>query len=177
MKTHLLLYTLASILLISCNEIKSTKNNIKDKLIDELSRPSTKKISLFDIFPKLKNDEYQVTDIEGLQCDYLVFFYKYYFKYSGNRERITEYISNIQCHYSEIVPDTALIKSDPTSFEKETRAMTKYEYDKAQFFFKYKETDVKYLEFYTCIKTPEKHYIVFDTKSNIIYHMIENFRE
>lgn len=109
--------------------MKSTKDKIKNKLIDELNRPVTKKISLFNIFPKLKNDEYQVTDIEGLQCDYQVFFYKYFFKYSGNRELIAQYISNIKCHYSEIVPDTALIK------------------------------------------------MVFDTKNNIIYHMIENFRE
>lgn len=40
-----------------------------------------------------------------------------------------------------------------------------------------KEKDLKDLKFYTCIKTPEKHFIIFDLRNNLIYHMIGNFRE
>lgn len=125
----------------------------------------------------MEKNEYNITKVKGIKCDYIGLFYKYYFRYSGDRELIKQYISNIQCRYTEIVPDTTFIETTPAYFEQETQRITKYEYEKAKFFYSYKEKDLKDLKFYTCIKTPEKHFIIFDLKSNLIYHMIGNFRE
>lgn len=174
---RILLCITISILLISCNKIRNTKDKAIEKLVDVLTSPVIKEYSLFDKFPEWKNSEYQIAEAEGIKCDNIALFYKYYFRYFGNRELIKQYISNIQCHYTEIVPDTALIKSTATYFEQETQSITKYESEKAKFFFGYKETDMKDLEFYTCTKTPEMHFIIFDLKKNLIYHMIKYFRE
>ncbi|MCL2131699.1 MAG: hypothetical protein FWH36_04495 [Lentimicrobiaceae bacterium] len=170
----LFFYVVMGVFLISCNEIKNTKN----KLVEELKEPIIADCFLFDKFPELKNDELKINEIKGIKCEYVSSFYKYYFKYSGDRELIQKYISNIQCRYAEITPDTMLIKSDFARFEQETQnGITEYEVEKASFFFEYKQTDIKELEFYTCTKTPEKHFIVFDVKNNLIYQMIKNFRE
>ena len=175
---YTLLYMVISILLISCNKIKNAKDKVADKLIEVLlERPVTEEYSLFDKFPEWKKNEYNITKVKGIKCDYIGLFYKYYFRYSGDRELIKQYISNIQCHYTEIVPDTTFIETTPACFELETQRITKYEYEKAKFFYSYKDKDLKDLKFYTCIKTPEKHFIIFDLKNNLIYHMIGNFRE
>ena len=181
MKIRLLLYVTVGMLLISCNQVKKGKDKAIDmalhQIVEFLSTPSIKEYSLFDRFPELAKDEFGIVEFHGVLCDYPFFFYKYYFTYSGNRELIQQYISNIQCRYSEIVPDTAFIKSDFTHFEKQTQNLAAYEYKKANFFFAYKDTNPEELEFYTCTKTPETHYIIFNTKSGLIYHLIENFRE
>lgn len=176
-RIRILLCIMISVLLISCNKMRNTKDKAINKLIDVLESPVIEEYSLFDKFPEWKKPEYKITEAAGIKCDYVPSFYKYYFRYSGNRELIKQYISNIQCHYTEIVPDTALIKSTATYFEQETQSITKYESEKAKFFFGYKETNMKDLEFYTCTKTPEMHFIIFDLKKNLIYHMIEYFRE
>ena len=164
--------------LVSCNGIKNTKDKIIKKTVDVLREPIIEDYSLFDKFPDFKRDEFEIDNVKGIKCEYVPFFYKYYFKYSGNRELIQSYISNIQCHYTEIIPDTAFIKSDFACFEKKIQnGITKYEIEKANFFFEYKETNFNELEFYTCVKTPEKHFVIFDKKNNLIYQMIENFRE
>ena len=90
-----------SILLISCNKIKNAKDKVADKLIEVLlERPVTEEYSLFDKFPEWKKNEYNITKVKGIKCDYIGLFYKYYFRYSGDRELIKQYISNIQCHYT-----------------------------------------------------------------------------
>ena len=116
-----------------------------------------------------KKNEYNITKVKGIKCDYIGLFYKYYFRYSGDRELIKQYISNIQCRYTEIVPDTTFIETTPAYFEQETQRITKYEYEKAKFFYSYKEKDLKDLKFYTCIKTPEKtfHHFRFKKQLNI----------
>ena len=132
---YTLLYMVISILLISCNKIKNAKDKVADKLIEVLlERPVTEEYSLFDKFPEWKKNEYNITKVKGIKCDYIGLFYKYYFRYSGDRELIKQYISNIQCRYTEIVPDTTFIETTPAYFEQETERITKYEYEKAKFF-------------------------------------------
>jgi hypothetical protein len=169
---------LCLILFSACNQIKNAKNKSIDKTVEILKEPIIEDYSLFDKFSELKSDEFKIDSVKGIKCEYIPFFYKYYFRYSGDRKLIQQFISNIQCHYTEIIPDTTFIKSNFTCFEKEIQhGITKYEIEKAKFFFEYRETDSIELKFYTCVKTPEKHFIIFDLKNNLIYQMIENFRE
>ena len=124
---YTLLYMVISILLISCNKIKNAKDKVADKLIEVLlERPVTEEYSLFDKFPEWKKNEYNITKVKGIKCDYIGLFYKYYFRYSGDRELIKQYISNIQCRYTEIVPDTTFIETTPAYFEQETQRITTF---------------------------------------------------
>lgn len=169
-------------LLISCNRIKNAGNKVVGKVIDQaidvMMEPTIKDYSLSDKFPEFKKAGFKINEIKGVKCEYFPpSFYKYYFKYSGDRELIQQYIAGIQCHYTEIVPDTILKESNAIYFERKTEPMTENELKKVKFFFEYKETDLNELKFYTCTKTPEDHFIIFDLKNNLIYHMIESFRE
>ena len=188
MKTKLIISILTVLMfLVGCDRIRQkTKENLGkvgqktwEKFVDRMSEPTIKNYSLFEAFPELKRDEFKINEVNGILCEYIPFFYKYYFKYSGDIPLIKQYISNIEYSYTEIPPDTALVKSNFADFDKKTlkKDMTEYEMQKVKFFFAYKELYLDELEFYTCCKTPELHYIVFDLKNNFIYHMIENFRE
>ena len=78
---------------------------------------------------------------------------------------------------NEITPDTAFTESDFAYFEREIQCPTEYEATKSHFFYAYKDLDLNELVFFTCTKTPEKHFLIFDLKNNNIYHLIENFKE
>ena len=165
-------------LLTSCGRAKKKARREWEKIVDSLSVPAIKNHSLFEVFPEFKKEEYKIIEAQGILCEYVPFFYKYYFTYSGDMQLVQKHISNIECHYTEIKPDTELVKSSSNYFEEKIfKGITEQEKQMAQFFFAYKNLDLGELEFYTCVKTPEIHYLVFDLKNNFIYHMIENFRE
>ena len=129
-------------LLISCDRIRKTKDKMSNTVSEILQEPIIEDYSLFDKFPEFERNEFKINEIKGIKCEYMPYFYKYYFKYSGDRELIQQYISNIQCHYNEITPDTAFIESDFVYFEKEVQCSTEYEASKSQFFYAYKDLDL-----------------------------------
>ena len=169
------------ILLSACGKIKNKAEKVveqtKDKIINEIKKPVIKKADLFDKFPELKDKKFNIISNQGIECEYLPSFYKYYFSYDGNIGMILDFVSHIKCTYSEIIPDTVCKRIDFGDFQKEVSGLTEYEKQRADFFYKYMLSNTADLEIYNCIKTPEQHFIIFDKKSGRIYHMIENFKE
>jgi len=164
--------------IVKTKHVVAEKSDLIDnKIINEIKEPITSEVSLFKKFPKLENEIFGISQQEGLYCEYLPFFYKYYFKYKGNKDSILDFISKIECNYTEITPDSTFKEIEYCDFENTVRNITNKEKIKAAFFFEYKESDIGNLEFFDCIKTPEHHYIIFNKETGIIYHMIESFRE
>ena len=177
--TRLLIILL--ILVTACGRIKNKADMVvdktKDKIINELKEPIISNASLFDKFPELKNEKYKIDFKQGVKCEYLPAFYKYYFTYYGNKSKVLDFISQIKCTYTEIVPDTICKRIDFAEFQKGKSGLTDLEKQKTDFFYKYQKLNSTNLELYDCIKTPEHNFIIFDTKTGMIYHMIENFNE
>jgi len=159
-------------------EVVSDKaNSLTKKIIDEIREPIISDFNLYEKFPELKTEIYKVSDAVGLKCEYLPSFYKYYFTYKGDRDEIFKFINNIKCEYSEIKPDSTIINIKKIDFENQVKDLTEIEIKKAEFFYDYKNQNNDQIEYYKCTKTPEKHFIIYDTKTGQIYHMIENFIE
>lgn len=165
----------------ACGRIKNKADQVvektKDKIINELKEPAITDARLFDKFPELKNEKYKIDFKQGVKCEYLPTFYKYYFTYYGNKSKVLDFISHIKCTYTEIVPDTICKRIDFAHLQKSVSGLTDFEKQKADFFYKYQGSNSADLELYDCIKTPEHHFIIFDTKTGLIYHLIENFKE
>ena len=171
-----------SIFLCSCGKISHKAGNIftqfKEKIVSVLSEPIVSRVSIFEKFPELKDNKYKIIQHEGIKCDYIPAFYKYYFVYKGDLNSVLGFVSRIKCTYTEIVPDTICNKTDISYFKnKFFYEITDLEKRKASFFFYPLLTDTSNLIVYDCIKTPEHHIIIFNKGDSLIYHLVENFRE
>lgn len=172
----------------SKNKIQSKTDEIKDIIlhkaqksatiiVEELREPSIKKYPLFKKFPTLKEHRYKIKNTQGVKCEYLPCFYRYYFKYQANKEAILDFISHRESHFNEIKPDSICHKITYRSFRRNLKNRTHKELKEARFFFTFHQFDMEDLEFFECIRTPEKHSIIFNNKTKTVYHIIENFRE
>ena len=67
------------------------------------------------------------------------------------------------------MPDTICKRIDFAEFQKGKSGLTDLEKQKTDFFYKYQKLNSTNLELYDCIKTPEHNFIIFDTKTGMIY--------
>lgn len=166
---------------ISCTrikqKIKDKSGDAKEIIINFIKEPAIKKAVLFDKYPALKAKKYNVVLDDGLECDFIPSFYKYYFRYTGNKAEILNFIANIKPNSTEVESDTICNRIDLNQFKTKTKPLTVYEKRAASFFFDYLKVESNNLEFYSCLKAPEVHYLAIDTKTKDVYHMIDNFWE
>jgi hypothetical protein len=177
-------YFVLTTLLFSCNRLEDKAKQLGDKakskgkqLIDTainkvLPDQSPDTFSIRSIVKDFQNDK-SITEIKGIQTDQN-FFYVEYCVYTGKKTRVlkgvnaiepkkvNDYTSDDKCYlvtqqtfYNDIAPDE---KNKETTF-----------------FWNFER--LKNYEIYTCIKAPLRHYIIFDKKSDTVYHRIEELRD
>jgi hypothetical protein len=170
--------------LLACNRLDDKAKKLTDKAVSkskQLIDTAINKIlpdqqpdsfSIRSIVKDFQNDK-SITEIKGIQTD-IDFFYIEYCVYTGQKKRIlrgvnkiipkkvNDYTSDDECHsvtaqtfYHDIVPDE---KNRETAF-----------------FWNFE--NLKEYEIYTCIKAPLRHYIIFDKRSDTVYHRIEELRD
>lgn len=146
--------------LFSCKKIES-------KLKNTLPENVPKNISIKNFVKEFQNDS-SIIEIEGIQVTDL--FYKEYFLYKGNKKRVIEGINKIdsQDYFSENCKLSTVEDLNKSIIESERNKQT-------DFFWKFKK--LKKYEIYTSIKGLNKHYIIFDSNSDTIYHRVEEIAD
>ena len=153
------------ILLFFLNFLSCKK--IENKIYNALPENVPKNISIKHFIKDFQGDK-TIKEINGIQVDDL--FYKEYFLYTGNKNRVIEVINKI----------------DPKGyFSDNCRLTTKEDLNKSiinsernkntDFFWKFE--NLKNYDIYVATKGLNKHYIIFDSNSDTIYHRVEEIRD
>ena len=153
----------------SCKKIESKAKKIANHTLEKVFPVKTPKKFLIKHLVKDFENDNSIKEIEGIQVEDL--FYKEYFVYTGDRERVIDGINKIVSeneYNSNCVLTTKedLYKNVIASEEK-----NKF----TSFFWKFEQ--LKNYDVYTCVKGLNQHYIIFDKKSDTIYHRVEEIRD
>jgi hypothetical protein len=166
---------LLTLLLSSCDRIKQRGRKYFSAVIDELREPVLTGTQIIDLYPELKKDEFKVQSLNGLQAQYLPAFYEYYFKYTGDQEKVLGFICGLQVDsYSDIKPDSSCTMIGANA-EIDKNGLSEETLKKLSYFFEHSTLDE--YKVYQTIKTPFEHTLIVDQNSDAIYHRIKEFRE
>ncbi len=128
--------------------------------------------SIRSIVKDFKQDK-DIAEIRGIQIDNN-FIYVEYCVYTGPKQRVlrgvnrivaekvNDYSSDAQCY--PVSTDTFYADIAPNEKHMHTT-----------FFWNFER--LKDFEVYTCVKAPLRHYIIFDSHSDTVYHRIEELRD
>lgn len=163
-----------TLLFCSCDRIKERGKRYLGAVVKELKEPVLISRQIFILYPELRNEEFNVQHLNGLQAEYLPYFNEYYFKYTGNQEKVLNFICGLKVDsYTDIVPDTCLLGNSKVLEDK--RGLSEKMLKKLDFYFAYERLDD--YQIYQTIKTPFEHILIIDQNSDNIYHKIKEFRE
>ncbi len=167
-------YILSATLLISCNKIKEKSESLIVKIADDLNEPIVEEKIITELYPELGEEQYEFQNINGIQLQYLAGFYEYYFKYSCDIKLVSDFICHMMVEsFNEVEPDSSCtLTTTPTLIETNLTSQT---LEELSFFFEYE--DLEQYEILETTKTPFRHTLIIDKKSQIIYHRIEEFKE
>ena len=153
----------------SCEKIEISAEKIANKTIEKVFPEKTPKKFLIKYLVKDFENDNSIKEIEGIQVEDL--FYKEYFVYTGNRKRVIDGVNKILSENENKSNCVLTTKEDLYRNIRATEEKNKF----TNFFWKFEQLN-KY-EVYSCIKGLNKHYIIFDTKSDTVYHRVEEIRE
>jgi hypothetical protein len=153
----------------SCKKIEISAEKIANKTIEKVFPEKTPKKFLIKYLVKDFENDNSIKEIEGIQVEDL--FYKEYFVYTGNRKRVIDGVNKILSENENKSNCVLTTKEDLYRNIRATEEKNKF----TNFFWKFEQLN-KY-EVYSCIKGLNKHYIIFDTKSDTVYHRVEEIRE
>jgi hypothetical protein len=153
----------------SCKKIESSAEKIANKTIEKVILEKTPKKFLIKYLVKDFENDNSIIEIEGIQVEDL--FYKEYFVYIGNRKRVIDGVNKI---LSENENNSNCVLTSKEDLYRNIRA-TEEKNKFTNFFWKFEQ--LKKYEVYSCTKGLNKHYIIFDTKSDTVYHRVEEIRD
>lgn len=128
--------------------------------------------SIRSIVKDFQNDK-SITEVKGIQVDNN-FTYIEYCVYRGKKSRVLKGVNKIAAKNASNYP--ADQNCTPESIADFYKNIADNEKDTYTAFFWYFEQLKKY-EIYTAVKTPLRHYIIFDKSSDTVYHRIEELRD
>ncbi|MCW3125922.1 MAG: hypothetical protein JWO03_1580 [Bacteroidetes bacterium] len=132
---------------------------------------STDSFSIKNIVMDFQNDP-TIREVRGVQIDNFPFYVEYCV-YTGERSRVLSGINKISVKTKDQdLSDTCL----PATKEELYKVIVPSEKGmNTDFFWRFEQ--LKSYDIYTCTKMPFRHYIIFDTHSDTVYHRIEELRE
>lgn len=140
---------------------------IENKLNDKLFQNKPINFSIKKLVKDFSDDK-NIIEIKGIQVHDL--FYKEYFVYIGEKKRVLNGINKISST-NDFSEDCRL--SSKNEFYSSIIKSKKNEY--TSFFWNFEK--LKNVEIYTCIKGPNRHFIVFDKVSDTVYHRVDEIRD
>lgn len=133
----------------------------------EFMNGSVEDYSIENLYPELENRECVGARRNGL-------LYDYWFRYKATPAEVEDALIAKSCHFTEIVPDSALQPCDRVHVEKEFGSLQQAYFGA---FVEWTNAPEEHLLYRRCTRTPLEHIIVFDTVSGYVYHHISEFRE
>ena len=163
MKKFFLLGTMVCVLGMMTASCTRVKNKIVSTMSSEMSE-----CKISSLYPDLNDD-----DCVGLMNDDI--FYNYYFRYKASPSDVENALLAKECSFVEIKPDTALIPRSEKYILSEIKMLSEETYPE---FVEWRWAEnPDNLLFFECIRTPLRHFLVFDTSTGYVYHYISEFRE
>jgi len=127
-------------------------------------------LEITNIVKDFKNDN-SIKQISGIQTDQNLFYIEY-FVYVGKKSRVLKGVNKIKLLENNFSEDSLCHKVKKKEFL--TNLKNDERNTETQSFWNFE--NLKDYEVYSCIKNSMRHYIVFDNKSDTIYHRIEEVR-
>lgn len=124
-----------------------------------------------DIVKDFKNDN-SIKQISGIQTDQNLFYIEY-FVYVGKKDRVLTGINKIKLLENKFSADSLCHKVDKKEFL--TNLKNDERYPETKLFWNFE--NLKDYDVYSCTKNSMRHYIIFDNKSDTIYHRMEEVRD
>ena len=172
--------------LLSCNWVKKegtkivdkSKSKIKEvwsKTIDEAlsSNGSFESTNFEKSFGEIHDPE--IVNIEGIKNNRLLSFHEGFVLYEGKKEDVLDHFAELKSSKPEL-SDNGFENSDTVYLSKRIRDIEANEPDlnnEIEFFKNF--SDISNPLIYTINKYPLSHTILFDDRSNKVYHYYENY--
>jgi hypothetical protein len=150
---------------------KAKSKELIDTALNKLSSTDDKPVffSIRDIVTDFKGDN-SIKELNGVQMD-IYSLYVEYCVYTGKKERVLKGVNKIKAKkVGDISSDSECGTIDENDFFSNIALPEEMNRHNA-FFWKFKQ--LKKYDVYTCTKAPLRHYIIFDRKSDTVYHRIE----
>ncbi|RYZ51830.1 MAG: hypothetical protein EOP49_10875 [Sphingobacteriales bacterium] len=155
------------------DEVKKVGKRVRDSTASKLQPESCfKAISIQGIVPSLKGIR-ELKEIDGVQNECGILYVEY-FRYRAPKplvlaaidqitpQTVNDYQSDRKCKITTAGDLNNAISPDERTKE-------------SNFFWGFQQ--LRSVQVFTCIKAPFRHYVIFDSKSDTVYHRVEELRD
>ena len=161
------------VILFSCGRLQKKAKEITDKTIDNsLNDARPENFSIRSIVEDFQGDS-SITEIKGIQVN--SFLYVEYCVYKATRKRVLEGVNKIVPEKVNDYSSDSLCSLTTKETFYSSVALPQEKNEDTKFFWRFEK--LKNYTVYSCIKAPFSHYIIFDTKSDTVYHRIAEIRD
>lgn len=126
--------------------------------------------SLADSLSAKAMETLNVGRVMGIKIKYLSGHERQYFVYEADERSVIRVISQLKFTPYGKYSDTICRKINPGELTTMKQSISKSEYESSSFFW---DVDAEKFDLYECIKSPYKHTLLIDPKSNRVLHRIE----
>lgn len=126
--------------------------------------------SLADSLSAKAMETLNIGKVTGIKLKYLSGLESQYFAYHADKRLVIRAISQLKFTPYGKYSDTICRKINPGELTTMKQSISKSEYESSSFFW---DADAEKFDLYECIKSPYKHTLLIDPKSNRVLHRIE----
>ncbi len=159
---------LLAISALSCNRIQPSDPD-KSIAYNE-AEPVVFSTSLADTLSQKAFDELNVGEVSGIKVKYLSGHENRYFEYVAEKQLVLRVISHLPFTKYSVFSDTNCRRISFNDLNTVREKISETEYENSLSFW---NADPGSIEVYECIKSPLRHTLLFDSKSNHVTHRIE----